>query len=68
MEKKYFSKKETAAILGCCTRTIERYLLSGKLKGAKLGNKAWKISQDDIDAFYEAAKEETAQAIQERNK
>lgn len=66
-EKKYHTKKETAAILGVNPKTVERYLLSGKLKGAKMG-KAWKISDDDIQAFYEAVKKETAETIKERNK
>ena len=65
-EKQYFTKKEAANVLGVCTKTVERYLLTGKLQGARLG-KAWKISGEDIQAFYEAAKNETGKAIQERN-
>jgi excisionase family DNA binding protein len=66
-EKQFYTKKETAEVLGLNPKTIERYLLSGKLKGARLG-KAWKISQADIDAFYESVKKETAKKIKERNK
>jgi excisionase family DNA binding protein len=66
-EQKYYSRNETAEIRGLHPRTIQRYLLSGKLKGARLG-KAWKISDDDIKAFYEAVKKETAKIIKERNK
>ena len=66
-DKKYYTKKETAVILGVHQKTIERYLLSGKLKGAKMG-KSWKISEDDISGFYEAVKKETAKDIKERNK
>jgi len=66
-EKKFHTKKETAEILGVNPKTVERYLLSGKLKGARFG-KAWKISDDDIQAFYDAVKRETAKAIKERNK
>ena len=67
MEKKFYTKKETAAILGLNPKTIERYLLSGKLKGARLG-KAWKISEEDIQAFYEDVKRETEQKLKVRNK
>lgn len=67
MEKKYYTKKETAEILGVNPKTVERYLLAGKLKGARLG-KGWKISEDDIDAFYEAAKKETTKAIKDKAK
>ena len=65
MEKKYYTKKEAAKIFGVNPKTIERYLLTGKLKGAKLG-KSWKISDSDIHEFYEAAKKETADAIKNR--
>jgi len=64
-EKKFYTKKEAAAVLGVNPKTIERWLLSGKLKGAKLG-KAWRISEDDIHTFYDAAKKEVAQTIKER--
>jgi excisionase family DNA binding protein len=60
--KQYYSKAEAAKILGVCTRTVERYLYDGKLKGAHLG-KSWKISSEDISDFYEAAKRETMQNI-----
>jgi len=66
-EKKYYTRAETAVILGVHPRTVQRWLLSGKLKGARLG-KAWKVSEDDITAFYEAIKKETAEAIIERAK
>ena len=66
-EKKFYTKKETAEILGVNPKTIERYLLAGKLKGAKFG-KAWKISSDDIQAFYDAVKKETTKNLKERNK
>ena len=66
-EKMYYTKKEAAEVLGVCAKTVERYLLAGKLKGARLG-KGWKISEDDIHAFYEVAKKETGKVIKERSK
>jgi len=66
-EKKFFTMAETAEILGLHPRTIQRYLLAGKLKGARLG-KAWKISGADIQDFYDTMKAETAKKIKERNK
>jgi len=62
---KFYSKKETAEILGVSTRTIERYLLTGKLKGARL-SKGWMISDEDIKAFYDAEKAKTAEVIEAR--
>ena len=66
-DKLFFTKKEAAEVLGVHPRTVERYLLAGKIKGAKLG-KSWKISDDDIKAFYEVAKKETAKTLKERAK
>ena len=66
-EKKFYSRNETAEILGVHPRTVQRWLLAGKLKGARMG-KAWKISEEDIQAFYDAVKKETAKNIKERNK
>jgi len=66
-EKKYYTRAEAAVILGVHPRTVQRWLLSGKLKGARLG-KAWKVSEDDITTFYEAVKRETAETISERAK
>ena len=59
---KYYSKKEAAAVLGLNPKTIERYLLTGKMKGAKMGS-TWRISEDDINSFYEIMKQETAEQI-----
>jgi len=59
---KYYSKKEAAAVLGLNPKTVERYLLSGKMKGAKLG-RTWRISEDDINSFYETMRQETAETI-----
>ena len=64
---KYYSQKQVAEILGVHPRTIARWMLEGKLKGAKLG-KAWKISSNDINEFYERTKKESAKAIKERSK
>ena len=66
-EKLFYSKTEAAKILGVCNKTIERYLTSGKLKGAKPG-KAWLISMEDIKNFYDAGKIETAKKLEERKK
>jgi excisionase family DNA binding protein len=67
LEKKYYTKNEVAEILGLSAKTVERYLLAGKLKAARLG-KVWKVSEDDIHAFYEAVKVETAKLLRLRNK
>jgi excisionase family DNA binding protein len=65
-EKTYYGKAEAAKLLGICTRTLERHLHDGKLKGALMGG-LWRISSDDIDIFYETTKAETQRKLDERN-
>jgi len=66
-EKRYYTKKEVAAMLGVNPRTVERYLLAGKIQGARL-ERAWRISEEDIQAFYDKAKADTVKALKERKK
>lgn len=49
-ELRYYSNEEVAEILGVSTRTIYNYLVSGKLRGYKVGG-AWKFKAQDIDDF-----------------
>ncbi len=55
-EVKFYSKKETAEMFGVHVRTIDRWIQSGKLQGARIGN-AWRISEEDIQAMYAESKE-----------
>lgn len=45
-----YGVKETAAILGCSTRTIMNYIKDGKIKAIKVGGK-WKISKPNLEDF-----------------
>ena len=49
--KKLFTINEIAKILKVHSRTINRYIESGRLKASKLG--VWRIKQSDLDAFLE---------------
>jgi excisionase family DNA binding protein len=42
---------ELAEILRVSTRTVIRYIDSGKLKASKIG--VWRIKQSDVDRFLE---------------
>jgi len=48
---KLLTIEEVAEILRVSTRTIVRYIESGKLKASKIG--VWRIKQSDLDAFLE---------------
>ncbi len=56
--KKFYTKKETAELLGVAERTVLRYLQSGALGGATWG-RVWRISDTDIEAFYNNSKKQT---------
>lgn len=45
-----YDVKETAAILGCTTRTVMNYIKSGKLKFVKIAGK-WKITKENLEAY-----------------
>ncbi len=49
--EKLFTINEIAKILRVHSRTINRYIESGRLKASKLG--VWRIKQSDLDAFLE---------------
>ena len=61
-EGQLYTKDEAAEILGVHPRTVYRWLMAGKLEGARLA-KAWRISAEDIKAFYDRAKNETVAHI-----
>ncbi|MFA5024480.1 MAG: helix-turn-helix domain-containing protein [Patescibacteria group bacterium] len=49
--EKLFTINEIAKILRVHSRTINRYIESGRLKASKLG--VWRIKQSDLGAFLE---------------
>jgi len=52
MDRRVFTLKEAAQILGVHVDTLRRSIKSGKIKGiqmVKAGN--WKISREEIDRF-----------------
>lgn len=63
MEKQYYNRNEAAEILGVHVNTVTRYLFEGKLKGIKIG-KSWRITHEDLQAFFKAEEERTNRAIE----
>ncbi|PIT93383.1 MAG: DNA-binding protein [Candidatus Harrisonbacteria bacterium CG10_big_fil_rev_8_21_14_0_10_38_8] len=49
--EKLLTIEEIADILRVHTRTVTRYIESGRLKASKLG--VWRIKQSDLNAFLE---------------
>jgi excisionase family DNA binding protein len=57
MESKiYYTPKQIAEILQLDTEAIYRYLNSGKLKGYKIAESIWRITQEDLDNFIKGEK------------
>lgn len=48
---KLLTIEEVAEALRVSTRTVIRYIESGKLKASKIG--VWRIKQSDVDVFLE---------------
>ena len=52
-----FTIEEVADILRVHTRTVTRYIESGRLKASKLG--VWRIKRSDLDKFLEETSNQT---------
>ena len=53
---KFLTREEVATYLRVHPRTIERWLMSGSLKGYKLGKgktSLWRISENEVSKFLE---------------
>ena len=50
-EDKLLTIEEVAEILRVSSRSVNRYIDSGRLKASKLG--VWRIKQSDLDKFLE---------------
>ena len=48
---KFLTIEEVAKILRVSTRSVNRYIISGKLKASKIG--WWRIKQSDLNKFLE---------------
>lgn len=53
MEDKFLTIEDVADHLGVHTKTIRRYLYSGKISGQKVGSQ-WRISQKALEAFLKS--------------
>ena len=47
------TKRESAAMLRCDEKTIERYIAAGRLRAYRLGNRSIRIKRSDLLALLE---------------
>lgn len=40
-----------ARVMGCSCRTVRRWIVEGKLRGCRLGRRAWGVYQVDAESF-----------------
>ncbi|GMQ58720.1 hypothetical protein AN1V17_31150 [Vallitalea sediminicola] len=55
MEEKYYTIDEVAVKLEVHTKTIRRYIYSGKIQALKVGGQ-WRIYESALDKYYEDSK------------
>jgi excisionase family DNA binding protein len=60
--QKFLTKVEAAKAIGVCSKTLERYLMEGRLKGARL-KKGWCISESNLEEFIKNEEEATQAAL-----
>lgn len=63
MSNKYITVQEAAEILSINPRTVTKYLMTGQIKGAKIG-RIWRLEEQDVHKFFADSKIKTAEAIE----
>jgi excisionase family DNA binding protein len=61
-QSKLLTIEEVAKILRVSTRSVNRYIESGKLKASKIGE--WRIQEIDLNSFLE----KTSNTVQKKKK
>lgn len=54
-----FNPQQVAERLGVSSRSVLRWIQSGKLEGQKLGPRQYRVSKEALDKFLMKAREET---------
>lgn len=54
-----FNPKQVAERLGVSSRSVLRWIQSGKLEGQKLGERQYRVSKDALEKFLDNTKETT---------
>jgi len=50
-ELKVYTPEEVAKILKVSAKTVRSYLRKGELKGAKIGGREWRVTEEQIREF-----------------
>lgn len=50
MDIKYYTVDEASSLIGVHTKTVRRYIYSGKIKALKIGGQ-WRITEDDLGEY-----------------
>lgn len=64
---KVYTMQECAEILKCTRQTVYNFIREGKLAAAKIGN-IYRITDEDINAFLDAGRQETIRRNEKRKK
>jgi excisionase family DNA binding protein len=64
-ELRLYDAKEIAKMLGLHLRTVQLLFRRGTLRGMKVG-RAWKATQEDIEAYLEAQRQAALEATRRR--
>lgn len=59
VEMQLFTSKQVAERLGVSSRSVLRWIQSGRLEGQKLGPRQYRVSKDALDKFLNQTKENT---------
>lgn len=63
-----FNPKQVAEALGVSSKSVLRWIQSGKIKGQKLGPRQYRVSKSELEQFLNQTKEETRIEFEKQRK
>lgn len=63
-----FNPKQVADALGVSTKSVLRWIQSGKMEGQKLGPRQYRVGKSELERFLNKTKEETRSEFENQRK
>lgn len=63
INEKMFTPEQIAEMFQVTGQTVRNWLSRGELKGMKLGTRAWRVKESDLEAFIKQQEQNTQKEI-----
>ena len=61
MPGKILNLKQVSEILGVTSRSVQNLILRGELHGFRVGERTWKVEEEEVDAYIQRQKQRAEQ-------